>query len=171
MNFFQKLFARPAAKPATAPAPPAQAPNWLEVEGQFVDLNTLGPAQLAQLEADLLAKRQQREGELATYLQNLAAERERLLESRDPSLWVLTLKLMFGETLGRRVAIQDIGPGMQLQHLVLSFGPPDQLEATGAGLALLYGRPPEVSYFELEGATIAKAMIGFRPALPFGASS
>ena len=171
MNFFQKLFARPAAAPAAPPAPPAPAPNWLEVDGQFIDLNTLGPAQLAQLEADLLAKHQQREAELATYLQNLAAERARLLESRDPSLWVLTLKLMFGETLGRRVAIQDIGPGMQLQHLVLSFGQPDHVEASGAVLALLYGSPPEVSYFELEGATIAKAIIGFRPALPFGAGS
>ena len=171
MNFFQKLFARPAAKPAPAPAPPAQAPNWLEVDGQFVDLNTFTPAQLAQLEADLLARRQQREGELANYLLTLAAERERLLASRDPSLWVLTLKLMFGETLGRRVAIQDIGPGMQLQHLVLSFGQPDQVEARETGLALLYGSPPEVSYFELDGATIAKAIIGFRPALPFGAGS
>lgn len=170
MNFFQKLFARPATKPA-APAPPAQAPNWLELDGQFVDLNTLGPDQLAQLEADLLARRQQREAEFATYLQSLADERARLLAARDPSLWVLTLKLMFGETLGRRVAIQDIGPGMQLQHLVLSFGQPDQVETHGAGLALLYGRPPEVSYFEVEGAIIAKAIIGFRPALPFGNES
>ncbi|RZK63022.1 MAG: hypothetical protein EOO59_00915 [Hymenobacter sp.] len=170
MNFFRKLFARPAAaSPALPPAAPA--PNWLEIEGQFVDLNTLGPAELARLEADLLARRQQREGELATYLHSLAAERARLLATRDPSLWVLTLKLMFGETLGRRVAIQDIGPGMQLQHLVLSFGPPDQLEAHGAGLALLYGQPPAISYFELEGAIIAKAIIGFRPALPFGAES
>jgi hypothetical protein len=100
-------------------------------------------------------------------LLNLAAERERLLAARDPSLWVLTLKLMFGEALGRRVAIQDIGPGMQLQHLILSFGQPDHVEANAAGLALLYGSAPEVSYFELDGATIVKAVIGLRPALPF----
>ncbi len=165
MNFFKKLFARPAAKPA--PPAPALAPNWLEVDGQIVDLNTFSPAQLAQLETDLLARRQQRERELADYLLNLAAERERLLATRDPGLWVLTLKLMFGEVLGRRVAIQDIGPGMQLQHLVLSFGQPDHVEAHAAGLALLYGSPPEVSYFELDGATIVKAVVGLRPALPF----
>jgi hypothetical protein len=117
----------------------------------------------------LLARSQQREAALTTYLHTLAAERERLLETLDASLWVLTLQLMFGEALGRRVAIQDIGPGMQLQHLVLSFGQPDQIKATDAGLALLYGRPPAVSYFELNGATIVKAMIGLRPALPFGA--
>ena len=167
MNFFQKLFARPAAAPAPAPAPPAPAPNWLEVDGQIVDLNTFSPAQLAQLETDLVARRQQREGQLADYLLSLAAERERLLAARDPSLWVLTLKLMFGEALGRRVAIQDIGPGMQLQHLILSFGQPDHVEANAAGLALLYGSAPEVSYFELDGATIVKAVIGLRPALPF----
>jgi len=167
MNFFKKLFARPAAKPAPAPSTPAPAPNWLEVDGQIVDLNTYSPAQLAQLETDLVARRQQREGELADYLLNLAAERERLLAARDPSLWVLTLKLMFGETLGRRVAIQDIGPGMQLQHLILSFGQPDHVEAHPTGLALLYGRAPEVSYFELDGATIVKAVVGLRPALPF----
>jgi hypothetical protein len=165
MNFFKKLFARPAATPAPAPAPPA--PNWLEVDGQIVDLNTFSPAQLAQLETDLVARRQQREGQLTDYLLNLAAERERLLAARDPSLWVLTLKLMFGEALGRRVAIQDIGPGMQLQHLILSFGQPDHVEANAAGLALLYGSAPEVSYFELDGATIVKAVIGLRPALPF----
>jgi hypothetical protein len=169
MNFFQRLFARPAAKPATPPAPPTPAPNWLEIEGQFVDLNTLTQPQLALLEARLLARRQQREAALNTYVHTLAAERERLLASHDAGLWVLTLQLMFGEVLGRRVAIQDIGPGMQLQHLVLSFGEPDQVEATSAGLALLYGRPPAVSYFELDGATIVKAMIGLRPALPFGA--
>ena len=167
MNFFTKLFARLAPKPAPAPTLPAPAPNWLEVDGQIVDLNTYSPAQLAQLETDLVARRQQREGELADYLLNLAAERERLLAARDPSLWVLTLKLMFGEVLGRRVAIQDIGPGMQLQHLILSFGQPDHVEAHPAGLALLYGRAPEVSYFELDGATIVKAVIGLRPALPF----
>jgi hypothetical protein len=132
-----------------------------------VDLNTFSPAQLAQFETDLVARRQQREGALADYLLNLAAERERLLAARDPSLWVLTLNLMFGEVLGRRVAIQDIGPGMQLQHLILSFGQPDHVEASAAGLALLYGRAPEVSYFELDGATIVKAVIGLRPALPF----
>jgi hypothetical protein len=132
-----------------------------------VDLNTFSPAQLAQLETDLVARRQQREGQLTDYLLNLAAERERLLAARDPSLWVLTLKLMFGEALGRRVAIQDIGPGMQLQHLILSFGQPDHVEANAAGLALLYGSAPEVSYFELDGATIVKAVIGLRPALPF----
>ncbi len=165
MNFFKKLFARPAAAPA--PVPPAPAPNWLEVDGQIVDLNTYGPTQLAQLEADLVARRQQRESELADYLLNLATERERLLATRDASLWVLTLKLMFGEVLGRRVAIQDIGPGMQLQHLVLSFGQPDHVEARPTGLALLYGSPPEVSYFELDGATIVKAVVGLRPALPF----
>ncbi|HET9503533.1 MAG TPA: hypothetical protein VFO93_08325 [Hymenobacter sp.] len=164
MNFFKKLFARPAAAPVPAPAP---APNWLEVDGQIVDLNTYSPAQLAQLETDLVARRQQRESELADYLLNLAAERERLLATRDASLWVLTLKLMFGEVLGRRVAIQDIGPGMQLQHLVLSFGQPDHVEARPTGLALLYGSPPEVSYFELDGATIVKAVVGLRPALPF----
>jgi len=164
MNFFKKLFARPAAAPTPAPAP---APNWLEVDGQVVDLNTYSPAQLAQLETDLVAKRQQRESQLADYLLNLAAERERLLAARDASLWVLTLKLMFGEVLGRRVAIQDIGPGMQLQHLILSFGQPDHVETHPAGLALLYGRAPEVSYFELDGATIVKAVVGLRPALPF----
>jgi hypothetical protein len=160
MNFFTKLFARLAPKPAPAPSLPAPAPNWLEVDGQIVDLNTYSPAQLAQLETDLVARRQQRESQLADYLLSLAAERERLLATRDASLWVLTLKLMFGEVLGRRVAIQDIGPGMQLQHLILSFGQPDRL-------ALLYGRAPEVSYFELDGATIVKAVIGLRPALPF----
>lgn len=169
MNFFQKLFTRPAAKPAILPASPAPAPNWLETEGQFVDLNTLTAPQLAELEARLLARRQQREAALNTYVHTLAAERERLLENRDAHLWVLTLQLMFGEVLGRRVAIQDIGPGMQLQHLVLSFGEPDQVAATSDGLALLYGCPPAVSYFELDGATIVKAMIGMRPALPFGA--
>ncbi|MFD1874000.1 hypothetical protein [Hymenobacter bucti] len=169
MNFFQKLFARPAAKPASPPALPTPAPNWLEIEGQFVDLNTLTAPQLAELEARLLARRQQRGAALNTYVHTLAAERERLLENRDAHLWVLTLQLMFGEVLGRRVAIQDIGPGMQLQHLVLSFGQPDQVEAISGGLALLYGRPPTVSYFELDGATIVKAMIGLRPALPFGA--
>jgi hypothetical protein len=168
MNFFQKLFGRPAVQPATPPVSPPP-PNWLEVDGQFVDLNTLTPPQLARLEADLLARSQQREAALTTYLHTLAAERERLLETLDASLWVLTLQLMFGEALGRRVAIQDIGPGMQLQHLVLSFGQPDQIKATDAGLALLYGRPPAVSYFELNGATIVKAMIGLRPARPFGA--
>jgi hypothetical protein len=169
MNFFQKLFAHPAAKPATPPIPPTPAPNWLEIEGQFVDLNTLTTSQLAELETRLLARRQQRGAALTTYVHTLAAERERLLETRDAHLWVLTLQLMFGEVVGRRVAIQDIGPGMQLQHLVLSFGEPDQVEATNAGLALLYGRPPAVSYFELQGATIVKAIIGLRPALPFGA--
>lgn len=168
MNFFQKLFARPAAKPAPAPACSIPAPNWLEIEGEFVDLNTLTAPQLAELETRLLARRQQRETALNTYVHTLAAERERLLESQDAHLWVLTLQLMFGEVLGRRVAIQDIGPGMQLQHLVLSFGEPDQVAATNAGLALLYGRPPAVSYFELDGATIVKAMIRMRPALPFG---
>ena len=167
MNFFQKLFARPAAQPATPPAGPTPAPNWLEIEGEFVDLNTLTTPQLAEQETRLLARRQQREASLNAYVHTLAAERERLLENRDAHLWVLTLQLMFGEVLGRRVAIQDIGPGMQLQHLVLSFGEPDQVEATSAGLALLYGRPPAVSYFELDGATIVKAMIGMRPALPF----
>lgn len=168
MNFFQRLFARPAAQPVTPPVLPAPAPNWLEIEGQFVDLNTLTAPQLAELEARLLTRRQQREAALNTYVHTLAAERERLLENRDAHLWVLTLQLMFGEVLGRRVAIQDIGPGMQLQHLVLSFGEPDQVAATNAGLALLYGQPPAVSYFELDGATIVKAMIGMRPALPFG---
>ena len=171
MNFLQKLFARPAAKPATPPAPTTPAPNWLEIEGEFVDLNTLSAPQLAALENRLLARRQQREAALNTYVHTLAAERERLLENRDAHLWVLTLQLMFGEVLGRRVAIQDIGPGMQLQHLVLSFGEPDQVAATNDGLALLYGRPPAVSYFELDGATIVKAMIGMRPALPFGAAA
>ena len=38
----------------------------------------------------------------------------------------MTLKLLFGEVLGRRVALQDIGPGMELQHLVLSRGQPDR---------------------------------------------
>lgn len=170
MNFFQKLFARPAAKPTSRPTPPP-TPNWLEVDGQFVDLNTLTPPQLAQLEADLQARRQQRSAALGAYLHTLAAERERLLANQDAGLWVLTLQLMFGEVLGRRVAIQDIGPGMQLQHLVLSFGQPDQVEATSSGLALLYGRPPAVSYFELDGATIVKALIGLRPALPFGAAA
>jgi hypothetical protein len=167
MNVFKKLFARWAA-PATPAAAPAPAPNWLEVEGQFVDLNSLSPEQLAALAADLQARTQQREAELAGYLRGLADERERLLASADVGLWVLTLKLMFGEALGRRVAIQDIGPGMQLQHLVLSFGPPAQVVAEGGGLALLYGAPPAVSYFEIEGDTIVKAVIGWRPALPFG---
>ncbi len=170
MNFFQNLFARPAAKPATPPTPPAVTPNWLEIEGQFVDLNTLTAPQLAELETRLLARRQQREAALNTYVHTLAAERERLLENRDAHLWVLTLQLMFGEVLGRRVAIQDIGPGMELQHLILSFGEPDQVQATSAGLALLYGRPPAISYFELDGATIVKAMIRMRPALPFSAA-
>lgn len=170
MNFFQKLFTRPAAKPPTQPTPPP-IPNWLEVDGQFIDLNALTPPQLAQLEADLQARRQQRSAALGAYLHTLAAERERLLANQDAGLWVLTLQLMFGEVLGRRVAIQDIGPGMQLQHLVLSFGQPDQVEATSSGLALLYGRPPAVSYFELEGATISKALIGLRPALPFNAAA
>jgi hypothetical protein len=166
MNLFKKLFARFAPPPATPAAAPA--PNWLEVEGKFVDLNGLGPEQLAALAADLQARRQQREAELAGYLHGLAAERERLLASADVSLWVLTLKLMFGEAMGRRVAIQDIGPGMQLQHLVLSFGEPTQVLAEGGGLALLYGAPPAISYFEIEGDMIVKAVIGWRPALPFG---
>ena len=167
MNLFKKLFARlGAAAPAPLP-PPVPAPNWLEVEGQFVDLNGLSPAQLAQLEADLQARRQQREAELAGYLRGLADERARLLATADARQWVLTLQLMFGEALGRRVAIQDVGPGMQLQHLVLSFGAPTQVLAEGGALALLYGAPPAISYFEIEGDTIVKAVIGWRPELPF----
>lgn len=167
MAWFQRLFAGKKPARVSLPAAPRAAPNWLEVEGEYVDLNTLTPEQLAKLEAVLLLRRQQRETELADYLAGLAAEREHLLAAGDFHLWLLTLKLMFGEELGRRVAAQDIVPGMQLQHLILSFGRPDQVEAGNAGLALLYGSGAAGSYFEVAGDTVRRAHIGQRPALPF----
>lgn len=166
MAWLQRLFA--GKKPASSPPPPIRpAPNWLEVDGEYVDLNTLTPEQLAKLEAVLLLRRQQREVELTDYLVSLAAERARLLAARDYQLWLMTLKLMFGEDIGRRVAAQDIVPGMQLQHLILSFGQPDLVEAGSAGLALVYGSREAGSYFELAGDVVSGAYIGGRPALPF----
>ncbi|MGI4833447.1 MAG: hypothetical protein ACRYFK_08295 [Janthinobacterium lividum] len=148
-----------------APAPPPP-PNLLAVEGELIDLNRLSPAQLTALETRLVTQRQQREADLANYLHQLAAERHRLLADQDPALWPLTLKLLFGEDLGRRVAAQDIGPGMQLQHLVLGLGQPDLVEATPQGVLLVYGNHQAGSYFEVQGDTITRAAALAPPALP-----
>lgn len=151
----------------TPPAPPpAATPNLLAIEGQYIDLNQLSAAQLAALEAQLIARRQQRETELATYLHALAAERHRLQATTSPEDWLLTLKLLFGEVLGRRVAARDIGPGMQLQHLVLGLGQPDELETSAEGVTLRYGDPLTGSYYHLEGDVITKATVLTPPTSP-----
>lgn len=155
-KLLNKLF---GPKPAPAPPTPALLPNWLEVEGQRVDLNTLTPAQLTDLETHLTTLRRQREGELARYLHDLAAERERLLATRSFRQWLMTLNMMFGEPIGQHLAVQHVVPGMQLQHLILSFGEPDQIEATSTGIAFLYGPPQTGSYFELTGDRITQARI------------
>lgn len=167
MNLFQKL--RNAIFPPEAPpASPqlAHVPNWLEVEGELVDLNALSPAQLAALEALLTQRRQQREAEFAQYLHGLAAERERLLAGADFRLWLMALQMMFGEAIGKRVAVQDIVPGMQLQHLIISFGQPDHVAATPTGVAFGYGSRATGSYFEVQGDTITHADIVGTPPLP-----
>lgn len=164
MGLFGKLFNRAEARqPQTkAPLPPKQ-PDWLLVEGEWVDLNTLSPAQLVALEGYLTAQRQTREQQFMAYLQGLAAERARLLEAQDPALWLMTLKLMFGEELGRRVAAQDVGPGMQLQHVVMSFGLPSHVHTDGPRVLLRYAPDSEV---ELVGEQVSRTVIGQRPALP-----
>lgn len=152
-RFFTGIF---PSKPTPPPAPPPR-PNLLAVEGQVIDLNQLSAAELATLEAHLLARRQQRQLQLLGYLHELAAERARLL-SADPTVWLMTLKLLFGEALGYRVATQDIGPGMQLQHLVLSRGQPDHVEAHETGVTLVYGDRHTGSYYDLEGDVITRAV-------------
>jgi hypothetical protein len=155
-----------SSKIAPPPPPPAPPPNLLAVDGELIDLNALSPAQLTALEALLVARRQQREADLANYLHQLAAERQRLLTDQDPTLWLMTLKLLFGEDLGRRVAAQDIGPGMQLQHLVLGLGQPDLVEATAQGVTLVYARHPPGTYFEVVGDVITRAVGLAPPAAP-----
>ncbi|MGI4872627.1 MAG: hypothetical protein ACRYFX_15810 [Janthinobacterium lividum] len=161
MNAFTKLFAKLFSSPPPPPAPaPPKPPNWLDVEGQRIDLNTLSPAELANLETHLTALRQQRQGELARYLHDLAAERERLLAARSFRQWLMTLNMMFGETIGQHLAIQHVVPGMQLQHLILSFGEPDQITATSTGgVAFIYGNAQTGSYFEVAGDLITQAHI------------
>ena len=158
MSLIQKLFASIFPGKTSAPPPPPPL-NLLAVDGELIDLNTLSPAQLAALETLLLTRRQQQQDRLLRYLHELAAERHRLLASSDPQEWLLTLKLMFGEVLGRRVAAQDIGPGMQLQHLVLSLGQPDEVNAGPAGVTLVYGSPQRGSFFDLEGDVITRATV------------
>ena len=167
MNPFQKLrnaIFPPKAPPA--PARPAHVPNWLQVDGELVDLNALSPEQLAALEVLLTQRRQQREAEFAQYLHGLAAERARLLAGADFRLWLMTLQMMFGEAIGQRVAVQDIVPGMQLQHLIISFGQPDHVAATPTGVAFGYGDRATGSYFEVQGDTITHAAIVSVPPLP-----
>ena len=166
MGWFQRLFAGAPPAPAGPPAPRRPSPNWFDFDGERLDLNTLTPEQLAKLEAVLLARSRQREAELEQYILSLAAERERLLAAGDYRLWLLTLKLMFGEELGHRVATQDVGAGMQLQHLILSLGQPNYVEATSAGVGLRYGTREAGSYFELEGATVVRAVLGTLPPAP-----
>lgn len=160
--FFASIF--PSKTPPSPPPPPA--PNLLAVEGELIDLNALSCEQLAALEARLVARRRQREADLANYLHQLAAERQRLLADQDPTLWLTTLKLLFGEVLGRRVAAQDIRPGMQLQHLVLGLGQPNLVEATPQGVTLVYGNYQAGSYFEVEGEVITHAAVLMPPAAP-----
>lgn len=155
-RLFRRLFSPP---PVPEPPTPAAPPNWLEVEGRRIDLNALTPAQLIDLEAHLTTLRRQREGELGGYLHDLAAERERLLAARSFRQWLMTLNMMFGEAIGQHLAVQHVVPGMELQHLILSFGEPDRIEATATGIAFFYGPPQTGSYFELTGNRITQARI------------
>ena len=165
MNPFKKLLAvLVGQKPAPAPAP-AHQPNLLTVDGQVIDLAALDEAQLAELEAYLLERGKQREEEFTRYLLDLCTQRDNLLAARNREVWLMSLKLMFGETIGRRVAAQDIVPGMQLQHLVMSFGRPDQVEPSGTGLTFIYGTRQTGSYFDIEGDHITQAIIISRPPL------
>lgn len=163
MGLFGKLFGKEAHQPRPAAQLPQKQPDWLLVEGEWVDLTTLSPAQLVALEVYLTTQRQAREQQLVEYLHGLAAERARLLEGQDPATWLMTLKLMFGEDLGRRVAAQDVGPGMQLQHVVMSFGLPNYVHTDGPRVLLRYAPDSEV---ELDGEQVSRAVIGQRPALP-----
>lgn len=152
-RFFSSIFPGRPAPPAPTPRP-----NLLAVEGQLIDLNQLSTAELATLEAHLLARRQQRQHQLLGHLHELAAERARLLASSDPTVWLMTLRMLFGDALGLRVATQDIGPGMQLLHLVLSRGQPDHVEASATGMTLVYGDRLTGSYYDLEGDVITRAV-------------
>lgn len=163
MGLFGNLFRKEA--PASQPPPSTHEPSWLVVDGEWVDLHALGPARLAALEVYLLSQRRQREEQFLEYLRSLAVERERLLATQDAALWLMTLKLMYGEELGRRVAAQDVGPGMQLQHVIMGFGTPDQVDASGPRVLLLYG--PD-NLFELDGEHVSRAIIRQRPSLPLG---
>lgn len=166
MGLFGRLFSKEEARqPQPVAQLPQKEPDWLLVEGEWVDLTTLSPAQLVALEVYLTAQRQAREQQLLDYLHGLAAERARLLEAQDPAMWLMTLKLMFGEDLGRRVAAQDVGPGMQLQHVVMSFGLPSQVHTDGPRVLLRYAPDSEV---ELDGEQVSRTLIGQLPALPGG---
>jgi hypothetical protein len=166
MNPFKKLLAGLVGqKPAPPPPPPAHEPNLLAVDGQVIDLAALNEAQLAELEAYLLERGKQREEEFTRHLLDLCAQREQLLAARNREVWLMSLKLMFGETIGRRVAAQDIVPGMQLQHLVMSFGRPHQVEPNSTGLTFVYGTRQTGSYFDIEGDVITKAIIIAPPPL------
>lgn len=158
MSLIQKVFDGIFSSKPTPPPAASRPPDLLAIDGELIDLNTLSPAQLAALETLLLSRRQQQQEQLLRYLHELAAERQRLLASTNPEEWLLTLKLLFGEALGRRVAAQDISPGMQLQHLVLSMGPPSYIQPSETGVTLRYGDDLTGSYFDLEGNVITNVV-------------
>ena len=161
---FLELFSKKAASLS-----PKKLPNWITVSGRHIDISQLNDAQLAQLEAEAnanLAERDKRDQELGATLLDLESESQRLLGARDFELWSMTLKHMFGVELGGQLAEQEITPGMEIKHLVSSFGEPTSIENIDGQVVFIYGNKQSGSYFEIVDNIITKAVIIGRPYPP-----
>lgn len=164
----RKILSALFSKKTTA-LPSDKAPNWITVSGRRVDISQLNDAQLAELEAEAnanLAELGKRDQELGATLLDLESERQRLLGAKDFELWSMTLKHMFGEELGGQLANQEVTPGMEIKHLVSSFGEPTSVEGIDGRVVFIYGNKQSGSYFEIVDNIINKAVIVGRPHPP-----
>lgn len=166
MGLFSRIVA--ALSPAKKPVPlPPPAPVLTKIGDELVDLSRLNPEELLALEARITALAQAQEQKLNANLRTLRGEQPQQVAGRDFATWLNALRILFGPALAHQLSQQLIEPGMQIKHLVASFGPADEIKDIGNGLVrFVYGNEETGSYFDIEGDVIVRVAIVNLPPPP-----
>ena len=162
MGLLQRIIS--ALSPSTTPVP-VPAPVLVNIGGAVIDLAGLGPQELLALEARLNAQAQAAEQQINANLQLLHQAQQQAADP-DFATWLDALRLLFGPALAQLLSQQQVEPGMQIKHLVASFGPADEIKALGSRVRFVYGSEQTGSYFDIEGDTIVYAHIVNKPRPP-----
>lgn len=165
MRFLDRILTAfaPRKTPPPVPVPP---PALTRVGNEWIDLAALSPEELMALEARINAQIREQEARLNAELHARYAVPAAAPAARDFATWVDALRILFGPTLAHQLSQQEIVPGMQIKHLIASFGPATAVRSSGEGVRFVYGDEQTGSYFDIEGETIVYAHIGLRPNPP-----